>query len=110
MLLGKLATPAMKVVQNGVFDATSIYAEYMVVSARKFVIGAKNVSFEIRFGNVLLENEQERFDIVLREYITILSEDLVTWGIDDSILLDIIAAKLGTTLIEKMVKDLHYTY
>ena len=38
------------------------------------------------------------------------SEELATWGTDDSVLLDIVAAKLGTSITEKKVQDLHHTY
>lgn len=110
MLLGKLATPALKVVQNGAFDTTSISADYIVVSTQNFVIGGKDATFEVRFGNTLVENEKERFDIILRENVKMTSSELATWGTDDSVLLDLIAAKLGTTIIEKEVKDLHHTY
>lgn len=110
MLLGKLETPAIKVYQNGAFSTNAVSAEYMVVSTEKFVIGEDKTSFELRFGNVITENEKERFDILLRESLQMTSEELATWGTDDSVLLDIIAAKLGTTIIEKINKDLHHTY
>ena len=38
------------------------------------------------------------------------SSELATWGTDDSVLLDLIATKLGATLTEKVTKDLHHTY
>jgi len=110
MLLGKLATPALKVVQNGVFNTTSIPAEYMVVSTVRFVIGEDKTDFELRFGNVIIEDEKERFDIVLRENISLTSEELATWGTDDGVLLDIIATKLDTTITKKVQTNLHHTY
>lgn len=110
MILAKLATPAIKVVQNGAFGTTSITAEYLVVSTSRFVIGSNDVSFELRFGNLIIETDEERFDIVLRDNLTLTSEELATWGTDDSVLLDIIAAKLGTSITEKITKDLHHTY
>jgi hypothetical protein len=110
MLLGKLATPATKVVQNGAFSSTSISADHLVVGTERFVIGEEKVTFELRFGNVITENQKERFDIVLRENITMTSEELALWGTDDSVLLDVIAAKLGTTITEKVLKNLHHTY
>lgn len=110
MILGKLATPALKVIQNGAFGNTTVTADYMVVSTQRFVIGEDTIDLELRFGNVITENEQERFDIVLRENIEMTSEELATWGTDDSVLLDLVALKLGTTLTEKIVKDLHHTY
>lgn len=109
MLLGKLATPAVKVYQNGAFSTTNATADYMLVSTQRFVIGEDKVTFELRFGNVITENEKERFDIVIREDVEMTSEELATWGTDDSVLLDLVAAKLGTTLTDKVQTDLHHT-
>jgi hypothetical protein len=109
MLLGKLATPAIKVIQNGAFSTTNATADYMVVSTQRFVIGEDKTTFELRFGNVITENEQERFDILLRENLKMTSEELSTWGTDDSVLLDLVAAKLGTTITDKVQTDLHHT-
>lgn len=110
MLLGKLVAPATKVYQNGSFNFTTATANYMVVATQRFVIGEDKASFELRFGNVIIEDEKERFDVVLREKIEMTSEELSTWGIDDAVLLDLIAAKLGTSITEKIVKNLHHTY
>lgn len=109
MLLGKLASPAVKVYQNGAFSTTATNADYMIVSTQRFVIGEDKVSFELRFGNIIIENEKERFDVLIRENLQMTSDELATWGTDDSVLLDLIATKLGATLTEKLTKDLHHT-
>ena len=110
MLLGKLASPAIKVYQNGAFNSTTATAEYMMVSTQRFIIGEDKTSFELRFGNLITETEKERFDIVLRQTVNMTSEELATWGTDDSILLDLIASKIGATITEKVLKDLYHTY
>lgn len=110
MLLGKLASPATKVYQNGAFNTKTATADYLVVSTQRFVIGEDVVNFELRFGNVITENEKERFDVVLRDSVKMTSNELATWGTDDSVLLDLIAVKLGTSITEKVTKDLHHTY
>jgi hypothetical protein len=112
MLLGKLSSPAVKVFQSGPFNTTTVNAEYMVVYANNYVIGSSSTTFEVRFGNVLAENEneKERFDIVLRESIKMTSDELSTWGTDDSVVLDLIAIKLGNSITEKITKDFHPTY
>lgn len=110
MLLGKLTTPATKIYQSGAFNTTTATAEYMIVSTQRFVIGEDKVDFEIRFGNIIVENGTERFDNLLREFITMTSSELATWGTDDSVLLDLIATKLGTSLTDKVTKDFHHTY
>lgn len=114
MLLGKLATPAVKVFQDGPFNSTTATAEYIVVATHKYVIGGEGVTFGVRFGNILTEKqndaEVERFDSVIREEVKLTSEELSSWGSDDSVVLDLIAAKLGTSITEKVTKDLHHTY
>lgn len=110
MLLGKLETPAIKVYQEGAFNTTAASAEYMVVSTERYVIGNPDVFFELRFGNIIIENDKERFDILLRENVKMTSDELSEWGTDDSVLLDIIAAKLGTSITEKITKDIQHTY
>ena len=110
MLIGKLAVPAIKVYQIDAFNSTTATAEYLSVSTHKFVIGEDETSFDLRFGNIIIENGKERFDILLREVIKLTSKELAAWGTDDSVLLDIIAAKLGTSITEKIIKDLHHTY
>lgn len=110
MLLGKLSTPATKVYQTGAFNTTTATADYLSVSATRFVIGEANIDLELRFGNIITENDKERFDILLREYISVPSSELSEWGTDDSVLLDIIAARLGNSITEKHQTDLHHTY
>jgi len=109
MILGKLNSPAIKVYQSGPFNTTTANAEYMVVSTQKYVIGSSGATFEVRFGNIIIENEEERFDIVMREVVKMTSDELSTWGTDDSVLLDLIADKLGSSIIEKITKDFHHT-
>jgi hypothetical protein len=110
MLLGKLATPAVKVIQNGIFDTTTITADYMVVGIHRFAVGINEVDLDLRFGNIITENEKERFDIVMRHVLKMTSEELSTWGTDDSVLLDLIAAKIGNTITEKIQSSLHFTF
>jgi hypothetical protein len=108
MLLGKLATPATKVIQDGFFNSVTIPADYMVAGTQIFIIGENYTTFQVRFGNIIIENGEERFDIVLRDVIKMTAEELSTWGTDDSIVLDLIANKIGTTITEKVVKDFTY--
>lgn len=109
MLLGKLATPATKVYQVDPLTTQTATAEYMVVMATRFVIGKPTVNFELRFGNIIVENEKERFDIVVRHNIKMTQEELSSWGTDDAVVLDLIAAKLNTSIVEKVQKDFHQT-
>ena len=110
MLLGKLSSPAVKVFQSGPFNTTTVNAEYMVVYAQDYAIGASFVLFDVRFGNIIIEDEKERFDDIMRHTIRITDEELSTWGTDDGVLLDIVADKLGNSITEKITKDFKQTY
>ena len=110
MLLGKLAKPAKKVYQDGAFNSTIATAEYLNITASKYVIGEDKSHFDVRFGNIIIENEKERFDILLREEVVMTTNELASWGTDDSVVLDLIAEKIGTTIVEKVIKDVHYTF
>jgi len=112
MLLGKLSKAAEKVYKTTPFTTEIVTAEYMSASAGKYVIGAKEVSFELRFGKLVLDEagKPKDFEVVIRDGAKLTSEELTTWGTDDSIVLDLIAAKLGVTIVEKIETDLHHTY
>jgi len=112
MLLGKLSKAAEKVYQITPFTTEIVTAEYMSVNADKYVIGAKDVSFELRFGKLVLDeaNQPKEFQIVIRENVKFTSDELSTWGTNDSIVLDIVANKFGLTITEKVETTLHNTY
>lgn len=109
MLLGKLTTPLTKVFQVNALKTETTNAEYLVVATNKYVIGKPNVKFEVRFGNIIVENKRERFDIVLRHALDMSMEELASWGTDDSIVLDLVAQKLNLSILEKVQKDFSYT-
>jgi len=110
MLLGKLETPFTKVIQSGPFESTTITADYMVIGTQTYVMGENNVTFELRFGNIIIEDLNERFDIVSRHNLQMTQEELSTWGTDDTILFQLVADKIGVSIVETIIKDFHYTY
>jgi hypothetical protein len=110
MLLGKLSVPATKTFQTGPFETSVATAEYIAVKAHNYVIGGDSVKFDIRVGNIVIENEKERFDPLIREVTEIPLSDLSTWLSDDSVVLDIIATKFNMVLTEKIQKDFHFTF
>lgn len=112
MLLGKISPVVTKTYHTGPFQTETITGEYMVVKADRYVIGVPTVEFELRFGN-LEYNENgvaNHFDIIMRDKINLTSEELATWGTDDAEVLHLIAAKLGTTVTETVLTDLHHHY
>lgn len=112
MLLGKLDPVATKTYHVTAFQTETVTGEYMSAKAERFIIGGGDVEFEVRFGNIVYREDgtPEHFDIIMRDYVKLTSEELATWGTDDSVALDLIAAKLGTTVTEKITVDLHHHY
>ena len=110
MLLGKLGTPATKTYEISPFETKTVEAWYMVAKAERYVIGDPKIEFELRFGNLKIENGKQEFDVLTRSKLELTNEELASWGTDDSIVLDLVAAKLGNTITEKIIVDSHYTY
>lgn len=112
MLLGKLNPVATKTYQITAFETQTVTGEYMSAKADRFVIGDSDVEFEVRFGNIINKEDgtPDYFDIIMRDNVKLTSEELSTWGTDDSVVLDLIATKLGTTVIDKITVDLHHHY
>lgn len=112
MLLAKINPPVTKIYQITSFSSQTVTAEYMVVKAENYVIGNPEIKFNLRFGNLLNDviTGKQSFDVILNQSLTLKTEELSSWGVDDSVLLDIIALKIGTTITEKVNVDFHYTY
>ena len=110
MLLGKLQNKATKVFQVSAFETKNVTADYMIVKAN-LAIGADVVGFDVRFGNIIEEDGKERFDILIRDGIKLKAEELISWGTDDTVVLDLIASKYNNTIIEKVEKPkFQHTY
>jgi len=110
MLVGKLTTPALKSYEVSPFETTVVEAHYLAVKADGYVIGNPEVRFELRFGNIKGDVPNQELDVILRSNLIMTVEELSTWGFDDSVVLDLIAAKLGNTITEKVSINSHFTY
>jgi hypothetical protein len=102
MLIAKINPPAVKGVEASPFSSTTINLEYMTAVARPYVPGALTTNFQVQFGTVTLDekNVVRNFNNELNSQLTMTSEELITWGVNDDVLLDLIAAKLGVTVLE----------
>jgi hypothetical protein len=101
MLYAKINPKASFVQQSGPFSAPVIVeVEYLTALARPYAAGASQTNFEIQFGNAVLNEEGTVTFIqqVSNSDITLTARELVNWGTDDAILLEVIAAKLGTVV------------
>ena len=104
MLISKISPSVEKIYTVSVTENKIVTADYMAIIARDYTIGGKNVSFEVRFGNLELKKDgtPKRLDVLLRDYMTFTINELSEWGTDDSILHELIANKIGKTIVEKI--------
>jgi hypothetical protein len=101
MLYAKINPKASFVQQSGPFSApVTIEAEYLTALARPYAAGASQTNFEIQFGNAVLNEEGivTSMQQVSNSSLMLTAEELVNWEADDSVLLEVIAAKLGTVV------------
>jgi hypothetical protein len=101
MLYAKINPKASFVKQEGPFIApVTVEADYLTALARPYAAGASKTNFEVQFGNAVLNEEGVVTSVnqVSNSSVVLTAEELVNWGIDDSVLLQAIAAKLGTTV------------
>jgi len=106
MLLAKINPAATFTSQDGPFaQPTIITADYLTALARPYVAGAAQTNFEIQFGTYTpaVKGEQPQpanFNRIQSSQLVLTSQDLASWGEDDSALLDVVASKLGTSVVE----------
>lgn len=120
MLLAKINPAATFTSQNGPFaQPTIITAEYFTALARPYVAGATQTNFEVMFGNYTpavegveasegvdaVQAQAASFQNVQSSQVVLSAEELASWGTDDSVLLEAIASKLGTSVVETVVVE-----
>lgn len=102
MIIAKINPTATKVTQVSPFSSTTETLEYMTAIARPYIPGATNTNFQVSFGSVDTDEENNvvRFNQKTRERMTFTKEELSTWGTNDETLLTIVATKLGVSITE----------
>lgn len=102
MIYAKINPPAKTVTNNNPINPTIVELDYMTLYLRGYGIGSKRINIEINYGNVInnIDGTPFRFDKKSSSNIFLSDVDIATWGTDDSVLLPLIAEKLGTQVIE----------
>jgi ribosomal protein L27 len=121
MIVAKITPQAKKLIQVSPYKTEEITADYMVVIVQKFIVGSivgsfnDDSIFEVHFGNIKYEKKPDgtqgnpMLDKVISQRLKLNSSDLANWGTDDSVVMDIVARKLGVTIVEKTVMDMQHT-
>jgi hypothetical protein len=102
MLIAKINPPAIKTVESSPFTSSTVNLEYMAPIARPYIPGASSTNFQIQFGNVVLDenNVPVKFNNESNIQLSMTSEELITWGVNDNVLLELITTKLGVSILE----------
>jgi hypothetical protein len=115
MLLAKISPAASFTSQDGPFAQPKIVtADYLTALARPYVAGAVQTNFEVIFGTYTpavagveasegVEAQRAHFERVQSSPLVLNAAELASWGTDDSALLEAIASKLGTSVVETVV-------
>jgi hypothetical protein len=101
MLLAKINPAASFVSSSTPFAApTTVTADFMTVTARPYQVGASKTNFDVSFLDATLDATGKVTEVknVGRISLQLADTDLATWGADDTVLLGIIAGKLGTAV------------
>lgn len=111
MLLAKIDPPANIVVQTSPFEHSVISAPYMSVLANPYIPNADVTNFILSFGHTVPPSPPEEpqlplYIFVYTYQIQLTKEELSTWGTDDEELYEIIANKIGCSIVEFINVDL----
>jgi hypothetical protein len=107
MLYAKITPAAEKIEQVTPFSSVTQTADYMSALARPYGLGSESVNFEILFGNITFDenNQPVRFQNVLSSNLKLTAQQLQNWGTDDSVVLQQIASILGVTIESYVTVD-----
>ena len=121
MIVAKISPAAQKIIQKTPFEQEVLSGEYMIVQCNKYVIGSLEGTFndenyfELKFGNIKYEqnpdgsNGKPMLDTIVSQRLKLTTPEVANWGTDDSVIFDIIAQKLGITIVELQTLDMQFT-
>ena len=105
MLYARIQNPAQIHKQDGPYLFDIVSSDIMLVSVGNYTINFDSLVFRIDFGRFQSPESSEGpapslFVSDFSMEMTLTSEDLSTWGIDDTEVLHIVAEKIGTSVLE----------
>lgn len=101
MIFAKINPVATVPVQEGPFIVNSITGSYLTATANQYPLGANKVNFRIVYGEcVIEEGTVVGFNQVYGDFVELSGSEVENWGTDDSYVLNIIAQKQGTSVVE----------
>ena len=101
MLYAQISPSAKAIHQSTPFTSVTTEADYMTVLARPYGAGATKINFEVIFGTItnIGQNGEPKFTSVTTSNLVLQGTDLAQWGTNDEILLQVVASKLGVSVL-----------
>lgn len=101
-LFAKINPPAQIPVVSSPFAYSALTADYLTAIANPYFLGANQVNFGLVYGSATfdLSGNMETFKTLLTGTVTLSGNEIQSWGLDDSVVLNTICQKLGTTATE----------
>lgn len=106
MLIAEISPAAQIVTEANPFSPVTTEAAYMAAIARPYALGATTVNFQVTYGLLVPAPEGSpvgtlpSFQGLFNTSVTLSGDQISSWGIDDTIILDEIASVVGTTVVE----------
>ena len=104
MLYAKIFPIAKRIRQINAFSSLTIEGDYMTFSIQPYIAGSNSIKVNVMFGNITEittdDNNYEQFNLIYSTKIDVSGTDLQNWGVEDEYLLDVIANKIGTSIVE----------
>jgi hypothetical protein len=101
MIFGQINPKATVVQQTTPFGGTTVTGSYMTALARPYALGANIVNFQVIYGNCTFDTgsgEVTNFQQIFSDNVVLSGSAISTWGEDDSVILEALAAQQGTTI------------
>jgi hypothetical protein len=108
MLIAEINPAAQIVTEANPFAPVTTEAAYMTAIARPYALGATTVNFQVTYGILVPAPEGSpvgtlpSFQGQFNTSVTLSGDQISSWGIDDTIILDEIATIVGTTVVETL--------
>lgn len=101
-IFGQINPIITLVEQTNIFNPSPSYitANYMTAVANNYLLGANEANFRILYGNCAFNEKGDvvEFKTVHSDSTTLSGDDISTWGENDSVVLEALAKKQGTTI------------
>jgi hypothetical protein len=102
MIFGQINPVLSMATQDTLFNPSPefITGSYMTAVANNYPLGAHEVNFRVSYGNCEFESGSVvKFKVIHQDNVVLSGSTITTWGEDDSVILEAIAAEQGTSVI-----------